>query len=144
MLEGINIGVAIQDQSHKIKIKSDTIVTAKVSKIADQKVRQDRQIKVEQKIKDDQQVEEEKDVEEEQKKKDVHVSQNLLDNIENDINTIHNVSLRFSVHDESGRTMIKVIEKSTGNLIRQIPPEEMLELVSRIDKVLGMLFDERA
>ena len=131
MLEAINVGVAVQSQGYKIK--SDDIAPAEVSRIADQKVRPDRKIK------------EEKNVKEEKKgKEDIQVSQDLLDELEHDINTIHNVGLDFSMHEESGRTIIKVIEKDTGDLIRQIPPEEVLELVVRMGDMLGMLFDGRA
>jgi flagellar protein FlaG len=130
MLEAINPGVAVQGQVHKIK--SDSIAPDKVSKIADQNVRPDRKIK------------EEKNVEDGQKgKEDVQVSQDLLNELEHDINTIHNVGLEFSMHEESGRTMIKVVEKDTGDLIKQIPPEEVLELIARMGDVLGILFDER-
>ena len=134
MLEAINPGVGVQ-QGQVHKIKSDSIAPDKVSKIADQKVRPDR------KIKDDQQIKEEKNVEDGQE--DVQVSQDLLDELEHDINTIHNVGLEFSMHEESGRTMIKVVEKDTGDLIRQIPPEVVLDLVTRMGDVLGILFDER-
>jgi len=133
MLEAINPGVAVQGQVHKIK--SDSIAPDKVSKIADQNVRPDR------KIKDDQQIKEEKNVEDRQE--DVQVSQDLLNELEHDINTIHNVGLEFSMHEESGRTMIKVVEKDTGALIKQIPPEEVLELIARMGDVLGILFDKR-
>ena len=137
MLEAINPGVAVQGQVHKIK--SDSIAPAKVSKIADQKVRPDR------KIKDDQQIKEKKNVEEEQKEKeDAQVSQDLLNELEHNINTIHNVDLEFSMHEESGRTMIRVIEKDTGNLIRQIPPKDVLDLIARIGDVVGLIFDEKA
>ena len=138
MLEAINVGAAFQQgQVHKIK-SDDSIAAAKVSKIADQKVRPDR------KIKDDQQIKEKKNVEEEQKKKeDAQVSQDLLNELEHNINTIHNVELEFSMHEESGRTMIRVVEKDTGDLIRQIPPEEFLELATKIGDVLGMLLDKR-
>ncbi len=137
MLEAINPGVAVQSQVHKIK-SDDNIASAKVSKIADQKVRPDR------KIKEDLQIKEEKNIEEEQKeKKEIQVSQDLLDELEHDINTIHNVGLEFSMHEESGRNVIKVVEKDTGNLIRQIPPDEVLDLVVRMGDVLGILFDKK-
>jgi len=139
MLEVINVGVAVQSQGQGYKIKSDDSITpVKVSRIADQKVRPDR------KIKDDQQVKEKKNVEEERKGKEgVQISQDLLDELEYDITTIHNVGLEFSMHKESGRTMIKVVEKDTGNLIRQIPSEEVLDLVTRMGEVLGIFFDKR-
>ncbi len=138
MLEAMNVGVAVQSQVHKIK-SDDNIAPAKVSRIADRNVRSDRQVK------DDWQVKEKKNVEEEQKeKKEIQVSQDLLDELEHDINTIHNVGLEFSMHEESGRNVIKVVEKDTGNLIRQIPPEEVLDLFVRMGHVLGILFDKRA
>jgi len=137
MLEAINPGVAVQGQVHKIK-SDDNIASAKVSKIADQKVRPDRQIK------NDLQIKEEKNVGEERKeKKGIQVSQDLLNELEHDINTIHNVGLEFSMHEESGREVIKVVEKNTGNLIRQIPPDEVLELITRMGDVLGILFDKK-
>ena len=143
LVESINPGVAVQGQVHKIK--SDSIAPDKVSKIADQNVRPDRKIKEDQQIKDDQQIKEEKNVEDGQKgKEDVQVSQDLLNELEHNINTIHNVGLEFSMHEESGRTLIKVVEKDTGDLIKQIPPEEVLELIARMGDVLGILFDERA
>ena len=136
MLEAINPVVTVQGQVHKIR--SDNIASAKVSRIADQKVRPDQQIK------EYQQIKKEKNVEKEQKeKKEIQVSSALLDDLENNINTIHNVGLEFSMHEESGRNVIKVIEKDTGNLIRQIPPDEVLELISRMVDMLGILFDKK-
>ena len=136
MLEAINPGVAVQGQVHKIK--SDSIAPDKVSKIADQNVRPDRKIIANQQIK------EKKNVEDGQKgKEDVQISQDLLDGLEHDINTIHNVGLNFSIHKESGRTIVKVVEKNTGDLIKQIPAEEVLKLIDRMDDMLGILFDKR-
>ncbi|MCK5507245.1 MAG: flagellar protein FlaG [Desulfobacterales bacterium] len=139
MLETINVGVAVQSQGQGYKTKSDeSIAPVKVSRIEDQKVRLDLHIK------DDQRIKEKKNVDEEQKgKENAQVSQALLDDLENNINTIHNVGLEFSMHEESGRTMIKVVEKDTGDLIRQIPPEEVLDLISRVNDVLGIFFDKR-
>ena len=136
LVESINPGVAVQGYVHKIK--SDSIAPDKVSKIADQNVRPDRKIIANQQIK------EKKNVEDGQKgKEDVQISQDLLDGLEHDINTIHNVGLNFSIHKESGRTIVKVVEKNTGDLIKQIPAEEVLKLIDRMDDMLGILFDKR-
>lgn len=40
-------------------------------------------------------------------------------------------SLRFSVDEESGETIIRVVDKETGQLVRQIPPEEWLGVLER-------------
>lgn len=41
-------------------------------------------------------------------------------------------SLRFSVDEESGRTLIKVVDAQTDELIRQIPSEEALRILRHI------------
>lgn len=41
-------------------------------------------------------------------------------------------TLQFSIDEESGRTVIKVIESETKKVIRQIPPEEALALAQNL------------
>jgi len=36
--------------------------------------------------------------------------------------------LEFSVDEESGKTIVRVMDSQTGDLIRQLPPEELLAL----------------
>jgi flagellar protein FlaG len=51
--------------------------------------------------------------------------------------------LEFSVDEESGRTVIKVLDSETGEVIRQIPPEEVLTLVDRFkDHQAGLLTEQ--
>lgn len=73
----------------------------------------------------------------------VEISQALLDEVEQDIQLMHNVGLHFSVHDATGRTMISVIDKETEDLIREVPPEEFLNLAAKIDEMIGILFDKK-
>lgn len=48
-------------------------------------------------------------------------------------------SLQFSIDDRSGRTVVRVIDRSTREVIRQIPSEEILALADRMDKIQGLL-----
>lgn len=41
-------------------------------------------------------------------------------------------SLQFTVDDESGRSVIKVVDIKTGEQIKQIPAEELLEISRRL------------
>ena len=50
----------------------------------------------------------------------------------------------FSVHEETKTTVIRVFKHETGELIKQIPPEEILAMVSRIRKNIGWLVDKKA
>jgi flagellar protein FlaG len=52
--------------------------------------------------------------------------------------------LQFSVDEDSGRTVIKVIDSQTGELVRQIPPEEVMTLVGRFREQQAGLLREQA
>lgn len=52
-----------------------------------------------------------------------------------------NRSLKFSVDDQSGETVIKVIDSETDELIRQIPAEELLVVRSSLEEYRGMLLE---
>jgi flagellar protein FlaG len=69
-------------------------------------------------------------------------------------NAVRNVSgyvqnitreLNFSVDEELGRTVVTVVDENTGDVIRQIPSEDMLELAKNLAEikertVKGLLF----
>jgi len=52
--------------------------------------------------------------------------------------------LQFSVDKDSGRTVIRVIDSQTEEVIREIPPKEILTLRRRLDEVQGVLFETEA
>ena len=54
-----------------------------------------------------------------------------------------NTYLAFEVDRPSNRIIIKIIDTETEEVIRQIPPEEMLRIMHHIDELLGLLVDER-
>lgn len=53
-------------------------------------------------------------------------------------------SLTFSVDKDTGRTVVKVVDRKTGEIVRQIPSEEMVRLSQRIAQLMGVLFDDEA
>ena len=46
--------------------------------------------------------------------------------------------------DSTGKTVIKVVDSSTHELIRQIPSEEMLEIARALDRLQGLLVHQKA
>src|SRR5690625_1938390 len=52
--------------------------------------------------------------------------------------------LQFDIHEDTGRTMVRVVDRETDEVIREIPPEDVLDVVARINEMLGLLVDERA
>lgn len=53
-------------------------------------------------------------------------------------------NLQFSVDDETGRTIIKVIDASTNEVIRQMPSEELLAITKAIDSFSGLFVKQKA
>ncbi len=49
-------------------------------------------------------------------------------------------NLQFSIDDESGQTVIKVIDNETQEVVRQIPSEEIMRLRRRLEEASGVLF----
>ena len=52
--------------------------------------------------------------------------------------------LRFSVDTKSGDTIIKVVDRETDEVVRQIPSEEIVALRQRLEETTGGFFDETA
>lgn len=48
-------------------------------------------------------------------------------------------SLRFEVDDESGHTLVKVIDQDSGEVLRQIPSEATIRIARSLDKMIGHL-----
>ena len=52
--------------------------------------------------------------------------------------------LNFSIDEDLGVPIVKVIDKHTDKVIRQIPTEEVLELSKNLDKLVGVLYQSKA
>lgn len=52
-------------------------------------------------------------------------------------------TFEVSVHKQTHSIMVKVLNKDTGELIREIPPEKTLDLVAKMMEFAGILIDER-
>jgi flagellar protein FlaG len=52
--------------------------------------------------------------------------------------------VRFSVDEESGRTVVKVVDTQTDKVLRQIPTVEALELWRSIEQMQGVMLRDKA
>lgn len=55
-----------------------------------------------------------------------------------------NSDLEFSVNDETRQVVVKVIDRETKELIRQIPSEEMLAIAKALDSIKGLFIKQQA
>lgn len=52
--------------------------------------------------------------------------------------------LSIEVHRGTGKIMVQVISKTDGKVIREIPPEELLDLAAKMEEVVGAIFNKNA
>jgi len=54
-----------------------------------------------------------------------------------------NFQLSFTYHKETEQLVVEVIDPEDGKVIRQIPPEELLELAVKLQEMIALFFDKR-
>jgi flagellar protein FlaG len=52
-------------------------------------------------------------------------------------------TLEMSVHEKTHQILVKVLNKETGELIREIPPEKTLDLVAKMMEIAGIVIDQK-
>jgi flagellar protein FlaG len=65
------------------------------------------------------------------------------ENVQKFVNTI-NSNLNFRVDDDTGEMVVKVVDATTKDVIRQIPSEEMLAIAKALDRIQGLLVNQKA
>ena len=53
-------------------------------------------------------------------------------------------NLQFSVDEDTGRTIVSVIDTETRQVVRQIPSEEVMRMSRSLDRMQGLLFSGKA
>jgi len=53
-------------------------------------------------------------------------------------------SIAFSINESSDQVVVTVTNRETDEIIRQIPPEELLELREKMKELTGIIFSETA
>ena len=52
--------------------------------------------------------------------------------------------VEFTIDEDSHRTVVKVVDQETKELIRQMPSAEALEISKALDRVQGLLINQKA
>ncbi|MDO6618596.1 flagellar protein FlaG [Shewanella sp. 6_MG-2023] len=77
-----------------------------------------------------------------EKPKGVEVAE-LVDEL-NSMVSLMRKGLAFKIDDESGKQIVNVLDLDSGDIIRQIPNEEALELSQKLAEVAGFLLKAEA
>lgn len=54
-----------------------------------------------------------------------------------------NTEAVFGMHEETNRVTIKIVDKSTKEVIREVPPEKTLDMIAKVWEIAGILVDEK-
>lgn len=52
-----------------------------------------------------------------------------------------NISLDFHLDDKTKEMVVRVVDRETGEIIRQLPPDDLLQLREKLVELRGVLFD---
>jgi flagellar protein FlaG len=65
----------------------------------------------------------------------------IADAMDNYVKSIQR-DLDIEVHKDTGDLIVKVISRESGEVIREIPPEELLKLAAKMEEMAGVLFSK--
>lgn len=54
-----------------------------------------------------------------------------------------NTSCQFGIHEDTGRVMIKIVDKETKEVVKEFPAEETLEMIAKAWELAGIMVDEK-
>jgi len=49
----------------------------------------------------------------------------------------------FGIHEETNRVTIKIVDKTTKEVIKELPPEKTLDMIAKAWELAGLLVDEK-
>lgn len=56
---------------------------------------------------------------------------------------MNRTSIRMKYHEDVNRVSIKIVDDETEEVIKEIPPEESIDMLKKMLEVNGLLIDER-
>ena len=57
---------------------------------------------------------------------------------------LSDIRLSFTVDEDTGETVVTILDSETGEVIKKIPSDEILSLKKRIGDMIGLLLDKKA
>lgn len=67
------------------------------------------------------------------------VPEDLLTPVQQVNGVLRAYGVEFELSEHSGRTIIRLVDRESGEVIREIPPEELITLSERLEQIRGLL-----
>lgn len=68
----------------------------------------------------------------------------VVDSLKKSVGSATSNNLQFSIDNDTGKTVVRVVDTQSGQTIRQIPTEEVLEMAKALDQMKGVLLKQQA
>lgn len=49
----------------------------------------------------------------------------------------------FGIHEKTNRITVKIVDKDTKEVIKELPPEKMLDMIAKVWEYAGLFVDEK-
>lgn len=75
-----------------------------------------------------------------------HYTKALMEKVLGDANDMMQGSathFEFKIHEKSGEVIVKLIEDETNEVIREIPSEKLVEIISNLQELVGLCVDQK-
>lgn len=56
---------------------------------------------------------------------------------------IHDRNFQFSIHEPTKEIIVRVIDAATNEVVKEIPPEQLLDLAAKLWELAGIFVDEK-
>ena len=56
---------------------------------------------------------------------------------------MYNSEAQFGIHEETNRVTIKIVDKDTKEVIKELPPEKTLDMIAKAWELAGIMVDEK-
>lgn len=57
--------------------------------------------------------------------------------------SMENSEAIFGIHEDTNRVTIKIVDRATKEVIKELPPEKTLDMIARVWDLAGILVDEK-
>lgn len=74
-------------------------------------------------------------------KVDFNKLQEIIDALNQFMRTL-DIELRFQIHEPTHEVIARLVNKETGEIIREIPPEKFLDMLAKLQELAGLFVDE--
>lgn len=56
---------------------------------------------------------------------------------------LNTTECQYGIHEETQRVTLKIVDKETKEVIKELPPEKTLEMIAKVWEIAGLLVDEK-